>query len=92
MTAHQPHERIAAVFSSALGVASIDWDTGFFDLGISSRMIVQVLGELRKDWPQLRVVDVFTYPTVMTLAAHLMSAFPREGEGCGGRENTSSLQ
>ncbi|MFD8754917.1 acyl carrier protein [Kitasatospora sp. NPDC059577] len=70
-------ETIAEVFAEALGLPAIDWETGFFDLGVDSAMVVRVTTELRAHWPGLRIVDVFSYSTVSSLAAHLTATQPQ---------------
>lgn len=66
-----PVEVLQAVWKKALGVKEVDPDAGFFDLGATSAMILGVVHVLRQRWPQLRVVDVFSHPTVRDLAAFL---------------------
>ncbi|MBP2707789.1 acyl carrier protein [Microbispora sp. RL4-1S] len=66
-----PAEILQAVWADALGVAEVDPDAGFFDLGATSEMILGVVRVLRRRWPRLRIVDVFSHPTVAQLAAFL---------------------
>ncbi|WP_432921500.1 acyl carrier protein [Microbispora sp. CA-135349] len=66
-----PAEVVRAVWADALGVATIEPDVGFFDLGATSAMILGVVRVLRRRWPGLKVVDVFSHPTVAQLAALL---------------------
>ncbi|WDZ86238.1 acyl carrier protein [Micromonospora cathayae] len=66
-----PVEVLRAVWADALGVDEVDPDEGFFDLGATSEMILGVVRELRRRWPDLRIVDVFSHPTVGQLAAFL---------------------
>lgn len=63
-----PVEVLQAVWREALGVEDIDPDAGFFDLGATSVVILRVVQVLRQRWPHLRVVDVFSNPTVGQLA------------------------
>ncbi|WKX73979.1 acyl carrier protein [Streptomyces sp. XD-27] len=69
-------ETIAHAFAEALDVPAIDWETGFFDLGVDSKMVVRVVSDLRGQWPGVRAVDVFSHPTVRDLAAHLAATHP----------------
>lgn len=62
---------LGAVWADALGVETVDPDSGFFDLGATSQMILGVVRDLRRRWPGLKVVDVFSHPTVRRLAAFL---------------------
>jgi hypothetical protein len=59
---------VAAVWAEALGVASIDPEIGFFDLGADSTTVLRVVGVLRDRWPKLRVVDIFAHPSVNSLS------------------------
>ncbi|MEU3662055.1 phosphopantetheine-binding protein [Streptomyces sp. NPDC032940] len=66
-----PVDVVAAVWAAALGVDAVDPQEGFFDLGATSAMVVDVVRVLRRRWPGLKIVDVFSRPTVAQLAAHL---------------------
>lgn len=66
-----PIEVVQAVWASALGVEVVDPDAGFFDLGATSRMMLDVVHVLRRRWPHLRIVDVFSNASVAQLAAFL---------------------
>jgi aryl carrier-like protein len=46
-------------------------DTNFFEGGLDSRTLATVLIELRAEHPDLKLVDLYTYPTVRALAAEL---------------------
>lgn len=71
MTAHQTRVAVAAVFAAELGVAAIDHEAGFFDLGVDSMAIVRAMRTLRESWPFLKPVDVFDHPSVAGLAAYI---------------------
>jgi hypothetical protein len=62
---------VRAIWAEALGLESVDDDAGFFDLGASSVTVVDVVRVLRRRWPRIRVVHVFSHPTVAQLAAFL---------------------
>ncbi|MEU4062676.1 phosphopantetheine-binding protein [Streptomyces wedmorensis] len=62
---------VAAVWAEALGTDSVDPDAGFFDLGASSATVLRVVRTLRRRWPDLKIVDVFSRPTVAELATFL---------------------
>ncbi len=66
-----PAEVVAAVWAEALGVDTVDPQEGFFDLGATSVMVVDVVRVLRRRWPGIKIVDVFARPTIAQLAAHL---------------------
>ncbi|GAA3578960.1 hypothetical protein GCM10022419_070500 [Nonomuraea rosea] len=63
-------ERIAAIWASVLGTGDFGVDDDFFALGGDSFMAVRAVREID---PALRVIDLFTRPTVRELAAHLDS-------------------
>ncbi|WP_327584288.1 amino acid adenylation domain-containing protein [Nonomuraea sp. NBC_00507] len=62
--------RIAAVWASVLGADDLGVDDDFFALGGDSFMAVRAVREID---PALRVIDLFTRPTIRELAAHLDS-------------------
>jgi hypothetical protein len=70
---------VRATWAAVLGQPTIAPDVGFFDLGAVSADVLVVVGCLRARWPRLRVVDVFVYPTVDTLAAFLDRQFAGDG-------------
>ncbi|MBG0822839.1 amino acid adenylation domain-containing protein [Planomonospora sp. ID91781] len=70
--------RIAAVWADMLGVVEIGVDDDFFALGGDSFRAVRAVREID---PALRVIDLFTRPTVRELAAHLEHG--SEGAGSG---------
>jgi natural product biosynthesis luciferase-like monooxygenase protein len=85
--------RIAAVWSTVLGVQQIAPEDNFFDLGGHSLLAVQAHRDIRKalDTPTLSITDIFRFPVLRDLARHL------EG-GSGGdptppeREETSEAR
>lgn len=71
-TSHSYEELVAAAWRATLGLADVDWDRGFFDLGATSmtslaahRAISTAIG---RDFP---LAALFRYPTVRKLAAFL---------------------
>jgi hypothetical protein len=73
-------EWIASVWSEVLGLDGIGAETNFFDLGGHSLLLVKVHSRLRDvDGSGLSIVDLFTYPTVRSLAV-AMSAERTEVE------------
>lgn len=67
-------EVVQAVWAEALGLDAVDPDAGFFDLGATSAMVLDVVRTLRRRWPRLRIVDVFNRPTAAQLAGFLDDA------------------
>lgn len=66
-----PGDVISAVWAEALGLDSVDPDAGFFDLGATSVTVLHVVRVLRRRWPSLQIVQVFSHPTVAQLAGFL---------------------
>ncbi|EWC63674.1 Siderophore biosynthesis non-ribosomal peptide synthetase module [Actinokineospora spheciospongiae] len=64
-------ERVSEVLRQLLGTGGIGVDHSFFELGAHSLLLVQACELLRPMRADLRVVDLFRYPTVRTLAAYL---------------------
>ena len=64
---------IAEIWSSILGVSGIRANDNFFDLGGHSLLAVQTHRALHKelDLPGLAITDIFRFPTLGALAAHL---------------------
>ena len=64
---------IAAVWSRILGVGGVRGDDNFFALGGHSLLAVQAHRELRAalNAPHLSITDIFRFPTLAGLAAHL---------------------
>ncbi len=64
------HKRIAAVWERAFGINDVGIDENFFDLGGHSLLLIQVHALLCRELnEELSVVDVFSNPTIRTLAA-----------------------
>jgi hypothetical protein len=63
--------QIAGVWSDVLKVSRVGSDQNFFDLGGHSLLAAQVLARLKHLDPSLSLTDLFRYPTINSLAAHL---------------------
>jgi amino acid adenylation domain-containing protein len=64
-------QKIASAWRDVLKREQIGIHDSFFELGGHSLLVIQILGLLQQDYPQLKVVDLFTYPTVSALAGYL---------------------
>ncbi len=64
---------IAAIWAEALQTDVVSTSDNFFELGGHSILLAQVHGKLRVglDRQDLSIVDLFRYPTIRALAAHL---------------------
>ncbi len=64
---------IAAIWTSILGVGDIRSSDNFFDLGGHSLLAVQAHRAIREklNLPKLSITDIFRFPTLGALAAHL---------------------
>ncbi len=65
--------QVARVWCDVLQVARVGAHQSFFDLGGHSLLAAQVLARLKHLDASLSLTDLFRYPTVATLAAHLTS-------------------
>ncbi|HWK89896.1 MAG TPA: phosphopantetheine-binding protein, partial [Longimicrobium sp.] len=64
--------KIAAVWRDVLEVETVGLDDNFFELGGHSLLIARMQGRLREAVQrEVSIVDLFQYPTVGALAAHL---------------------
>ena len=82
--ANELERAIARVWVEALGVPEVGMRDNFFDLGGHSLLAVRVHGRVRKlGRRDLSVTDVFRFPTIRALAAHLVSD---EDSGAAGGE------
>lgn len=72
--------RVHAAYTKVLGATAPGLDDNFFDLGGDSLLATQIVLELSRTntgGARLRVTDVFDFPTIRALAAHLtVSAQP----------------
>jgi hypothetical protein len=66
---------IAGVWRAALNIPEVGVNDSFFDLGGHSLLMVQVQQTLRRVLDRnLAITDLFRFPTIRSLAAHLGSA------------------
>ena len=63
---------IASIWAAALGVKTVSTTANFFDLGGHSLLVVQVQRQMRDALARdIAITDIFRFPTVRALAAHL---------------------
>jgi natural product biosynthesis luciferase-like monooxygenase protein len=68
----ETQEKLAALWCRLLGLEQVGTEDNFFDLGGHSLLAVQVHREIREALGcELTVTDVFRFPTITALAAHL---------------------
>jgi acyl carrier protein len=66
---------IAGIWAAALGVKAVSTTANFFDLGGHSLLVVQVQRQMRDALDRdIAITDIFRFPTVRALAAHLAGA------------------
>ena len=75
---------IAEIWSDVLGAEATSPKDDFFDFGGGSLTAAQVISRLREQYAEVAVGDLYTHPTIGTLAATL--------EEMGGATNTSDRQ
>jgi amino acid adenylation domain-containing protein len=83
-------QRIAAAWSELLKRPVIGLDDNFFDLGGNSLLVMRVHSQLHSNEPSLKVVDLFQYPTVRGLAAHLGSLGALDAGAVPGSETAAA--
>jgi hypothetical protein len=70
-------DRIRALWQRALGRADVGLDENFFDLGGTSLQLIGVHAQLQaREFPELKVLDLFARPTIRQLAASLSRPAP----------------
>ncbi|MBX3272398.1 MAG: LLM class flavin-dependent oxidoreductase [Sandaracinaceae bacterium] len=70
--AGETEEKIASVWRSILGLSEVGTSDNFFELGGHSLLAVQAHREIRESTgKELTVTDIFRFPTIAALAAHL---------------------
>jgi hypothetical protein len=75
---------VAAVFAEVLGQAGVARDDVIFDLGGTSVHVVRIHRRLEERLARtIDIVDVFRYPSVRALAAHLAAHGPAPSAGDG---------
>ncbi|HWS74514.1 MAG TPA: amino acid adenylation domain-containing protein, partial [Quisquiliibacterium sp.] len=78
---------IAAVWSDVLGVARVGAHDNFFDLGGNSLLLVSVHERLQQALDmRFRVVELFQYPTIESLARHFAGEIPAPATLAAARE------
>jgi hypothetical protein len=69
--ANAAEQKIAAIWEAVLKRTEISIHDNFFDVGGHSLLAMQVHSLLREEYPALQMVDLFSYPTIQTLARHV---------------------
>ncbi|HVR10938.1 MAG TPA: phosphopantetheine-binding protein, partial [Thermoanaerobaculia bacterium] len=63
---------VAGIWQEALAVERLGIDDNFFDLGGHSLLMIRVHGRLAEATGlEIPIVDLFTYPSIRSLARHL---------------------
>ncbi|MEV7027109.1 acyl carrier protein, partial [Kitasatospora sp. NPDC093558] len=85
--------RIAELWRRLLGVERVGREENFFDLGGHSLMMVRLHTLLRDELGHdVPVVDLFRYPTVAALAAHLSGPAQQPAAPAGPAANSNHLR
>lgn len=74
-TLSQTEQLLEQIFSDVLELESVPSRANFFDIGASSIQIARIHDKIQSTgYPTLLLTDLFQYPTIEQLAAHLESA------------------
>ncbi|MBS2962969.1 amino acid adenylation domain-containing protein [Actinocrinis puniceicyclus] len=82
--------RIAAMWCDLLGVERTGRDDNFFDLGGQSLLMAQVHTRLEAMGYRVSLVELFQYPTIASLAAHLSPDATAPAPPAAGSERAES--
>lgn len=64
-------ERIWSIWREVLGIDEISIHDNFFNIGGNSLLCVQVHAKLKEIFHEIKVVEIFRYPTIFKLAEYL---------------------
>lgn len=83
---------VSRAFSQALGFERVARDENFFELGGGSLHVLRAVGRLRAAFPERTVssAELFRYPTVAELAAHLEGTSQDGSEVARGRQRAGA--
>jgi amino acid adenylation domain-containing protein len=82
---HDLEQQLAAIWCDVLDVKSVEMDDRFFAIGGHSLQMVEVHDQLRdKLGLAVALLDLFQYPTIRTLAAHLREQSPVDPDPSAG--------
>jgi amino acid adenylation domain-containing protein len=77
---------VIRAWQNALRMEQIGMHENFFDLGGHSLLLTQVFDSLRQEiGPQLKLVDLFKYPTVASLSEYIADHLGSTGDGLSAR-------
>jgi polyketide synthase PksJ len=81
-------QQLTALWTAVLRLDAVGVNDNFFDLGGDSLMLLRVHARLREaTGHEVPIVDLFTHPTIATLAAHLAQVSP-ERQRSGARTSS----
>lgn len=81
---NETEEVLCAVWGKVLQVERVGIDDNFFDLGGDSLTTIQMLTELNSHRLDVRIQDVYEYPTIRALGAAVVQAVPAREAACEG--------
>lgn len=67
----QTEQMLETVWCKHLATEQVDSNANFFDLGGHSLLLMAVYDDLKPQFSQLQLTDLFTYPSIASLAAYL---------------------
>lgn len=66
---NETERKLADIWVKILGIEQVGIHDNFFDLGGNSLLLIQMHGQIERQYPgKLKITDFFTYPTIAALA------------------------
>jgi hypothetical protein len=81
---------VASTWEQVLRAEALPRDRSFFDLGGNSLLLLQVHRRLHEHHPDLRLTELFKYPTISSLALHLSHNRPSTTQRDDGMSRASA--
>src|SRR3989339_1642506 len=61
-------KKLTKIWQEVLGIKKISWHDNFFEIGGGFPMIKDVYRRLKKIYPNVKIAELFSYPTIADLA------------------------
>lgn len=71
LPSNEIEHQILSIWKQVLNVQNLSIHDNFFEVGGHSLLVIKVHSLLQLDYPNLKVIDLFSYPTIRDLATYL---------------------